>query len=717
MTSHKKVAFLVLLSSFTFSAVVPMHAQQRRTTIPTMPRYTPPPAPRPTPRPAQTQSTPAPQRHVDPPVQHQSAPAAQRQTRSVPQRQTTPAPQHQTPVTPQRPAPSTSVPRTNRTPSTPQSSQGTSHRQHAQVQRQEQHPQQHPQKEEARQQKERMKQERKTQKEQARQQKDKMKQEQKTHKEQARQQKQRMKQEQKAQKEQARQEKGRNAKPANDAALHSTAPKPPAETARTPQAHTASASAYRIPGSNAISGKTSAGSMTLTREGSQSVVQQVNSARSRMGGINQKPLPSGDVTVHPNGRLTVNAPSGRHYGVRSDGTISSYRDSAKTVSFDRKGRVSSLRTSNLEVRRGTHGERTIISHNADNSKLVNTGRRSGYVERNVTIENRTYIQRTTVINQQIVTRNYAAFTYGGVAMGRFVTPVFYAPAFYGWAYYPWAAPVHFTFGWFGAPWYIGPDPYFAAYPVYPSASLWVTDYLLGETLATAYQLHADAEGLVDDDAEYSANASAPDGDDADQFDTLNAEATTPITAEIKASIAEEVKQELSYDSAASAAQGLETGYDEVTSVLGRPNQVFVVSSGLDVTTVDERGCGLQPGDILQLESAPASDSALVRLRVASSKRMDCPAGVMVTVSVSDLQEMHNSFRAQVEAGLGALQAAQGHNGIPVAPPAAVAAPPRLTLAGAATVLSADITTMFDAQRQQAYLAEAHVTEEAFSQGQ
>ncbi len=68
---------------------------------------------------------------------------------------------------------------------------------------------------------------------------------------------------------------------------------------------------------------------------------------------------------------------------------------------------------------------------------------------------------------------------------------------------------------------------------------------------------------------------------------------------------------------------------------------------LDVTTTDEQGCGLQPGDILQLEAAPASDSAVAQLRVASSKKMDCAASVVVTVSVSDLQEMHNNFRVRV----------------------------------------------------------------------
>ena len=436
-----------------------------------------------------------------------------------------------------------------------------------------------------------------------------------------------------------------------------------------------------------------------------------------MSGINQRPLPSGDVTVHFNGRLTLNAAGGRHYGVRSDGTISSYRDGTKRVSFDRKGKVSSLRTSNLEVRRGAHGERTIISRRADNSRVVSFGPHSGHVERNVVMGNRSVIQRTTVINHSLISRNYLSYPYAGVRLERLVTPAFYPPAFYGWAFYPWAAPVRFTFGWKGAPWYVGPSPYFTAYPVYPGAAFWLTDYVLGETLATAYQLHADEartdEALPDDDADYSADAAVSDSDDSEQVDTLQAEATTPISPELKAAIAEEVKKELSIDNAASTAQNEETGYDEVSSVLGSPNHVFVVSEDLDVTTVDEQGCALQPGDILQLESVPSGDSAVVQLRVASSKKMDCPARVVVTVSVSDLQEMHNNFRAEVEAGLGALRDEHGHNGIPVAPPTAVAAPPRPTIAGETSTSSADINAMLDTQRQQADQAEAQVLRSAF----
>jgi hypothetical protein len=403
--------------------------------------------------------------------------------------------------------------------------------------------------------------------------------------------------------------------------------------------------------------------------------------------------------------MTLKAEGGRQYGLRSNGTIASYSDREKTVSFDKYGKVSSIHTASMDIHNSARGQRTIISHRADGSKVVSTGRHSGYVERNVVMNNRNYIQRTTVINQSVYTRTFLANGFGGVA---FVRPAFFAPGFYGWAYYPWAAPISFTWGWFGAPWYAG--PYFVASPRYPSAAFWLTDYMIGETLATAYQLHHDAAGFDDAFDDMSGDGSAADlidagtsadGDSAPE--TVRADATTPITAELKAEIAEEIRQQLTTDNA-EASNPSQASFDMLPAALSTPNHVFVVSNDLDVTTTDQQLCALQAGDMLQLMTPAASDSGLVELRVASSKRTDCPAGVLVSVSLTDLQEMQNNFQAQIEAGLGTLRDTQGRNGLPSAPPDAVAAPPR-PVTGLAPFSAADSAVALDQQREQADQAE------------
>lgn len=441
------------------------------------------------------------------------------------------------------------------------------------------------------------------------------------------------------------------------------------------------------------------------------MVQQVNSSRSNMQGINQKPLPAGDVTVHPNGRLTVAADGGRQYGVRANGTVSSYRDSSKSMTFDGNGRVSSFHSANMDIQRGPAGQRTIVSHLPNSTTVVSTGPHSGYVEHNVVIGNHTYVQRTIVVNGGVTTRMYVGYPYGGgIVLNRFVAPVYFAPGFYGWTYDAWGNPVPYGWGWMGDPWYMGPNPYFAAYPVYPGAAFWLTDYMLGQTLAAAYQVQAEA-ALESNNADYSADAAATGGDNSDE---LAADANTPVTPAIKDQIAAEVKQEIADDKADSAAQAQESSNNEIASALSRQNYIFVVANNLDVTTADEQNCGLQPGDTLQNAYPAGSGATTVELKVASSKRKDCPAGVMVSVSVQDLQEMLNGFHAQVESGLATLQAKQGQGGLPAAPADALTAP-RITVADATPVAASDVTATLEAQRQQANQTEAQASASAFGQ--
>jgi hypothetical protein len=522
---------------------------------------------------------------------------------------------------------------------------------------------------------------------QARAQKEEQKQNQKQQKEQARQ-----------QKEQARQQKELQKKQKSDNKV--------AKSVKAPKARSTSPSVAKAPASKAPVNNTGAKSSTgASSTASQTQIERLNASHSNMTGINRRPLPAGEMTVHPNGRMTLKAEGGRQYGLRANGTIASYSDREKTVSFDKQGKVSSIHTASMDIHNGAHGQRTIISHRADGSKVVSTGRHSGYVERNVVMNNRSYVQRTTVINQRVYTRTFLANGFGGVA---FVPPAFFAPGFYGWAYYPWAAPISFTWGWFGAPWYAG--PYFVASPRYPSAAFWLTDYMIGETLATAYQLHHDAAGFDDVSDDMSGDGSAADLTDAGTSadgdsapETARADATTPITAELKAELAEEIRQQLTNDNA-EATNPSQASFDMLPAALSTPNHVFVVSNDLDVTTTDQQLCALQAGDMLQLMTPAASDSGLVELRVASSKRLDCPAGVLVSVSLTDLQEMQNSFQAQIEAGLGTLRDNQGRNGLPSAPPDAVSAPPR-PVTGLAPFSAADSAVALDQQREQADQAE------------
>ena len=446
----------------------------------------------------------------------------------------------------------------------------------------------------------------------------------------------------------------------------------------------------------------------LTRAGSQALLHDVNTARAGMRGVNRKPLPSGDVSVHANGHVTVNAAGGRQYDLRPEGSLASFRSGGRSASFQPNGRVSAVHTPTLDIRRSVSGGRTIVTKPGDKSVLVGTGPRSGYLERTVIRGNRTFIQRTYVSGRATYTRVFTTYSFHGIALEHFVPAVYYAPAFYGWAYYPWAAPFAYNWGWAGDPWYGFYSPYFTPYAVYQSGYAWLTDYYLAHTLQDAYQ----QQMLAADDG----YADAPPPDDADagtpSDNTLAAQTWAPITPELKAAIADEIQHQLAYENAASSGTAPDNVGDLPSAL--KPNEVFVVASSLDVATADEQTCALSPGDVLQLTATPPDDSPVAELRVGSSKRADCPAGIEVRVSLQDLQDMQNNMRAQLDAGLQELRARQGNGGLPAAPQSAVAPPPRPVMDGAPVRPDANVDALLEVQQQEARQAESGIVQAAFA---
>ena len=652
--------FVAGFSLLVIGPASPLGAQSRQLPAP---RYTPPAAPasRPSQAPASAprQSAPAPQQRSTPAPQPQSNPAPQQQHAAAPSSQT------QT-QRPSQPAPV----------------------------------QAHPAQEQARQQKEQQKVQQSQQQEQARQQKQSQKMAQKQEQQKAREQQQQQKLHDKQQKEQekelARQQK-ENEKSDKKQAKFASAP------------HSSSVVASSTRSTATSSGNsTMVGSKTATG-GSGDVINRLNASRSGMKGINSKPLPAGDVAVHQNGSMTLKASGDRQYGLRANGTISSFSANGKSANFDSRGKVTAIHTASMDVRRGANGRRLVVSHRSDNTTVVATSRHNGYVERTFQRENRTYIQRSVVLNSRIVTRTYVVYGYRGVALPHFVSPVFYSPAFYGWAFYPWVAPVGYTWGWFGEPWYLGPHPYFVAYPTYPSASFWLTDYYLGQTLSAAYHEQQDALADGRDDSDLSADDSY--AFDQDDLDSLQAPEATPITPALKAAIADEVREQIAAENTAAANPGKATSYGELPSILNKGNYVFVVADELNVTTPDQQGCALQAGDTLQLTTPTSDSSSLVQLRVTSSKMLDCPTGVQVMVSLQDLQDMQNNFRTQIASGLGTLQAKQGTGGLPSAPPEALSIPPQ-SATGIDSISSAQAVSTLDSETHQADALEQEMTHSA-----
>ena len=441
-----------------------------------------------------------------------------------------------------------------------------------------------------------------------------------------------------------------------------------------------------------MASRTADGGAVLNASGASGVVYQINASRAFMRGVNNQALPVGAVTVRPNGNVNIRTAAGADYVVRNSGRLASIAVRGNTVDFRPDGRVSGIRTPAIDVHRGVHGERIVVSRRPDHSILVSAGPRQGYLERTVMFGKRPVIERTYVSSGHAHTLAFLAYSYRGLMFRRYIHRYYYAPAFYFWLFDPWARPVGYSWGWAGDPWFLYYSGYFQPYAMYPGATAWLTDYFLADTLAGAYDMQDQAQPLPG----YDDGLADPPPDDE-----IYGPADSPITPEVKAALADEVASELSDESAvASASAGPEA--EELPAAL-KPGRLFVVSSVLDVMTPGRQSCELTPGDVLRLEATPAADGEPALLTVMAAKRRDCPRGAAVNVSLEDLAEMQNNLRAQLDAGLEELRAGAGARGLPSAPASAT---PRPAMPDVQLTPDPGVAALIDAQRQGAAAVEA-----------
>lgn len=321
----------------------------------------------------------------------------------------------------------------------------------------------------------------------------------------------------------------------------------------------------------------------------------------------------------------------------------------------------------IEAPRGLAGaNKMVIDHGPRGGRMVENGRpgarvvsygpHRGFVERPLRPG---YMSRTYVRGGRTYAHVFREYRYHNMAYYRYVHGYYYDRRFYGWAVNRWGAPGHYA--WSGiatpAPWMGYYRGYFTPYPVYDSPDMWLTDYLITENLRLAYENEqAEREG--------QPPPPAPNPDP-------NAPTLSP---KVKEAIAAEVKEQLAAEQAAAAKppvagnQGAPSG-EEVPDALSPTIRVFVVASSLDLSTPDGgQPCSLSPGDVLMRLSDSPDANQKVNASVQSSKQGGCATGQTVSVSVQDLQEMHNHFQEQLDSGLGKLAENQA-KGLPTAPQA------------------------------------------------
>ena len=386
------------------------------------------------------------------------------------------------------------------------------------------------------------------------------------------------------------------------------------------------------------------------------------------GGRNQGTTPNGFGAGNYNGGRNTNNGGdwggGRSFGSHNQGihtmpSKGSREDSTRDGSGIRvrpNGRVSDVHDvrRGIDVHQGLNGGRRIWETRPDHSSAVFERGRPGYVQRPYSYRGHDFDRRTYVYQGHTYDNFFRGFRFHGLDIHVYAPSRYYDRGYYGWAYNPWNRPIRYRWGWMSNPWYGYYGYYFRPYNEYPSASLWLTDYLISTDLQAAYNAHLEAGEMNGDPGSNVA----------------------PLTPEVKQLIADEVRDQLALETQEAQQnaqqQYADPGSSGIARMLndaanGHPH-VLLVGSALDV--VDRSGieCSLSDGDALRLEYAPAPDAITADLVVLSSKGgQECPRSDTVSVSLDDLQEMQNHMRANIDLGLQELQANQGRGGLPTAP--------------------------------------------------
>lgn len=383
----------------------------------------------------------------------------------------------------------------------------------------------------------------------------------------------------------------------------------------------------------------------LNESGSKSVLDQVNSWRSAMSGVNRARIPDGTVTVSKNGDLQVETPGGAKYGVRANGTLASCNLGSNSVGFLPNGKVGSVRSGSMSVSRTTHGATDYTTQLPDKTNLVAFGRDRGYTQTTVAVQGQNYRQRAWLVNGKVTNRLYKPITVRGASLFSYIPSVYYPPAFYLWTTLPWDPPVPSAWNWDQQDWYSYYSAYFAPLAQYSSAADWLTDYVIARSLSDNY---------TDDTAKT----------DSQPGDNPRATGMNGISDDVKAAMRAEVQNYLTQEGMAAAGADPSSVGDFTSTPL--TNRTFLFWSWRDYTWADESTCNLSPGDVIQF-TGPIGDDNRAPAIVLANKAADCSASQKLNVSVSDVENMFGNLRVTVDAGLQELQAQQGQNGIPAAP--------------------------------------------------
>ena len=303
---------------------------------------------------------------------------------------------------------------------------------------------------------------------------------------------------------------------------------------------------------------------------------------------------------------------------------------------------------------------------------------SGTVERSIRpgFTSRTFVGGGRILYTRVY-QNHVWHQFGQVfGYETFVPAVRFPAVYYRWALAPWPRPFAYSWGWRAQPWYPMYGVLFTPYPVYTSPDLWMTDYIIAQSMQSAYaaQNAAPASQPAPPDL---PPAPAPDAGSAappvqpgeaspaaQPTDLPPAPAAPPpaITPQIKAQLNTQIKVQLQEQQAAAATPA--TLRMPGTPPALRPNHVFFeVVQPLNVPTAHGH-CSLSANDYIRRTGDMSSDDWMIPVVVELSRPSDCPEGSSTRIGLNDLNAMENEQEAQVLEAMRAASRSMGPNGPP-----------------------------------------------------
>jgi hypothetical protein len=316
---------------------------------------------------------------------------------------------------------------------------------------------------------------------------------------------------------------------------------------------------------------------------------------------------------------------------------------------------------------------------------------SGTVEHTIRpgLMSRTFVSGGHVLYTHVYQRHVWNQFGRAFAYETFVPAVRYPAVYYSWALAAWPRPIIYTWGWQVQPWYPTYGALFTPYPVYTSPDLWMTDYIIAQSMQTAYQAQGAAAAAEASPPEVPAAPAPESGVGAlaqpsdltpaqqpvdepaapQSGDQQSAPVAMPpaITPQVKAQLNAQIKVQLREQQVAAATPAVLT--TQSTPPALRPNHVFFqVVEPLDVPSATPNGhCTLGPSDYIKRTGPMSNDDWKIPVVVELSRPLDCPEGLQTRIGLNDLNAMENEQEAQVMQAMQAASKNMGPNGPPSGP--------------------------------------------------